>query len=258
MKPQRIPHSHSCSAAIRLPTRWSRWRPWSTPESGLKGSHLADDRPGHEATYNSSGGHRFEPRSDVRRKEHLRFAREIGQRLDAGLAAGESTLDWLAITRPNPLKETTMYKRILVPIDGSDPGRRGLKEAIALATEQKATLCLLHVTSDFPILLEIVNTIDFEKYRKGLQQYGRELLEDAKTLALDAGLEVETQLRDLKGGRVAAAIVDEAKKAACDLIVIGTHGRRGLSRALLGSDAESVLRESPVPVLLVRAPVEES
>ena len=125
-------------------------------------------------------------------------------------------------------------------------------------TEQKATLCLLHVTSDFPILLEIVNTIDFEKYRKGLQRYGPELLEDAKTLALDAGLEVETQLRDLKGGRVAAAIVDEAKKAACDLIVIGTHGRRGLSRALLGSDAESVLRESPVPVLLVRAPGEVS
>ena len=127
-----------------------------------------------------------------------------------------------------------MYKRILLPIDGSDLGRRGLKEAIALAIEQKATLCLLHVTSDFPILLEIVNTIDFENYRKGLQGYGGELLEDAKTLASDAGLEVETQLRDLKGGRVAAAIVDEAKKAACDLIVIGTHGRRGLSRALLG------------------------
>ena len=147
-----------------------------------------------------------------------------------------------------------MYKRILVPIDGSDTGHRGLKEAIALATEQKATLCLLHVTSDFPVMLEMANVVDFEKMREGLHQYGRHLLEDAKTLAGSLGIEVETQLRDLKGGRVADAILQEVKNTGCDLIVIGTHGRRGFSRALLGSDAESVLRESPVPVLLVRAP----
>ena len=65
---------------------------------------------------------------------------------------------------------------------------------------------------------------------------------------------METLLHELKGGRVADAILQEAKSAGCDLIVIGTHGRRGFRRALLGSDAESVLRESPVPVLLVRAP----
>jgi nucleotide-binding universal stress UspA family protein len=53
---------------------------------------------------------------------------------------------------------------------------------------------------------------------------------------------------------VADAIVEEAKTANCDLIVIGTHGRRGIDRVLLGSDAETVLRQSPVPVLLVRAP----
>ena len=58
----------------------------------------------------------------------------------------------------------------------------------------------------------------------------------------------------MKGGRVADTILREIKNTGCDLVVIGTHGRRGLRRALLGSDAESVLRESPVPVLLVRAP----
>ena len=147
-----------------------------------------------------------------------------------------------------------MYKRILVPIDGSDTARRGLKEAIALATQLKAALRLLHVTSDFPVMLEMSNTLNFDKYREGLHQYGREQLDNARTLAQGLGLEVETQLRDLKGGRVADAIVDEATSAGCDLIVIGTHGRRGLNRALLGSDAESVLRASPVPVLLVRAP----
>ena len=147
-----------------------------------------------------------------------------------------------------------MYKRILVPIDGSDTGRRGLKEAITLATEQKATLCLLHVTNDFPFMSEMPRAFDFEEYREELQQYGRNLLEDGKKLAASLGLEVETLLRELKGGRVADAILQEAKSSGCDLIVIGTHGRRGFSRALLGSDAESVLRDSPVPVLLVRAP----
>ena len=147
-----------------------------------------------------------------------------------------------------------MYKRILVPIDGSDTARHGLKEAIALATEQKATLCLLHVTNDFPFMSEMPMAFDFEKYREEMQQHGRNLLEDGKKLAVSLGLEVETLLHDLKGGRVADAILQEVKSAGCDLIVIGTHGRRGFRRALLGSDAESVLRESLVPVLLVRAP----
>jgi nucleotide-binding universal stress UspA family protein len=60
-------------------------------------------------------------------------------------------------------------------------------------------------------------------------------------------------LHDVGGGRVADAIVEEARRSRCDLIVIGTHGRRGVSRAMLGSDAENVVRSSPVPVLLVRA-----
>ena len=151
-----------------------------------------------------------------------------------------------------------MYKRILVPIDGSDTGRRGLQEAIALAVEQKATLCLVHVTSDFPIMAETAGAVDFEKYSIELHQYGQGLLDNATALARSAGLEVEARLRDLKGGRVADAILQEAKSTACDLIVIGTHGRRGFRRALLGSDAENVLRESPVPVLLVRASGEAS
>ena len=65
---------------------------------------------------------------------------------------------------------------------------------------------------------------------------------------------MSSELRDPRGSRVADAILGEARDAHCDLIVIGTHGRRGIDRALMGSDAERVLRESPVPVLLVRAP----
>jgi nucleotide-binding universal stress UspA family protein len=146
-----------------------------------------------------------------------------------------------------------MYKRILVPIDGTDTARTGLKEAIALASQQKATIRLLHVVNDFPILMEMSSAINFEQYHEGLHQYGRKVLEDARALVNSAGLEVETQLQMLKGGRVSDVILKDARSADCDLIVIGTHGRRGFQRALLGSDAEAVLRASPVPVLLIRA-----
>jgi K+-sensing histidine kinase KdpD len=61
-------------------------------------------------------------------------------------------------------------------------------------------------------------------------------------------------LAESRGGTIADAILSQARKAKADLIVIGTHGRRGLSRVLMGSDAEAVVRESRVPVLLVRSP----
>lgn len=70
------------------------------PESRLKASELGDDRPGHEANDITPGGNRYEPRTDVRRKEHQRFAHEISQRLDAGLAAGE--FDTLVVYASSP------------------------------------------------------------------------------------------------------------------------------------------------------------
>jgi len=145
-----------------------------------------------------------------------------------------------------------MYKRILVPIDGSDTAARGLAEAITLARDLKATLRLLNLTSDFVLMVEMSNVIDYEKFREGLNQVGRRLLAQASELAKAQGVTAETSLHDLRGGRVADAIVEEARQSRCDLIVIGTHGRRGASRAMLGSDAENVVRSSPVPVLLVR------
>ena len=146
-----------------------------------------------------------------------------------------------------------MYKKILVPLDGSETSKRGLEAAIAMAVAFKATLRLVHVTSDFPVMLEMAGTMDFEKFGDGLHQFGKHLLETTKAQVSEAGIEVTTQLRDIKSGRVADSIVDEAKAAGCDLIVIGTHGRRGFQHAILGSDAERVIRESTVPVLVVRA-----
>ena len=62
-----------------------------------------------------------------------------------------------------------------------------------------------------------------------------------------------SSVREVVGERVSDVIVDEAAKAGCELIVMGTHGRRGVSRVALGSDAENVLRSSSIPVLLVRS-----
>jgi len=151
-----------------------------------------------------------------------------------------------------------MYKRILVPLDGSETARYGLREAIALAKEQKATLRLVHVISEFPTMVEMADVANVDKVRKSLYEYAEAMLREAKALADSLGVETETGLCELGGGRVADAIVKEARDAGCDLIVIGTHGRRGISRALLGSDAERVLRQSPVPVLLVREPKKEA
>jgi nucleotide-binding universal stress UspA family protein len=69
------------------------------------------------------------------------------------------------------------------------------------------------------------------------------------------GVAVETVLLGARGNRVADLIVKQAKKWHADLIVLGTHGRRGVARVLMGSDAEIVVRETPVPVLLVRSPL---
>jgi nucleotide-binding universal stress UspA family protein len=151
-----------------------------------------------------------------------------------------------------------MYKRILVPLDGSDTARFGLREAITLAKEQKATLRLLHIISEFPIKVEKAAVRDYNEVVHGsLQQWAEEMLRQAKALATSRDVQTETAMRELKGRRVADAIVAEARDAGCDLIVIGTHGRRGVSRLLLGSDAERVLRLSTVPVLLVREPANQ-
>ena len=79
------------------------------------------------------------------------------------------------------------------------------------------------------------------------------MLQEASTQVRAAALEVETELVENYAGRVSDLIIDKAREWGAQLIVLGTHGRRGVGRMLLGSDAEQILRQSPVPVLLVRA-----
>lgn len=146
-----------------------------------------------------------------------------------------------------------MYPRILVPLDGSPTAQRGLREAIALARVHRSRLVLLHVLDDYPMLVESAFAAEaFEHLRISMRQQGERLLVDALAAATQAGVTAETRLREISVYRVAPAIVHECAEAGCDLIVMGTHGRRGFNRLLLGSDAETVLKTSRVPVLLVR------
>jgi nucleotide-binding universal stress UspA family protein len=151
-----------------------------------------------------------------------------------------------------------MFRRILVPIDGSAPAKRGLEEAIALAQDQSARLCLLHIL-DSSLATRSFDGTTFmpagyiDDFMAGVTAAGKRLLAQGEALARKRRVNVESLLREAAGRRVADVIVAEAKKWRADVIVLGTHGREGLSRVVLGSDAELVVRESPVPVLLVRA-----
>ena len=147
-----------------------------------------------------------------------------------------------------------MYPRILVPLDGSDTAAQGLQEAIALARQLKSRLQLLHVVDDYPLMVEMAAVVNFETLRQSMRQYGQDLLDKAKRLAADQDVEAYTQLCEITHGRVAEAILEQSNALGCKLVVMGTHGRRGLSRTVMGSDAEQVVRGSNVPVLLVRRP----
>lgn len=147
-----------------------------------------------------------------------------------------------------------MYSRILVPIDGSPTSQRGLTEALALAKRLDAAVVLLHVVDAYPMMIEMATSTTWDRISEGLRQMGRTTLEAAHAAATKQGVPCESVLEDVAAARVADVIVEQAKSRRCELIVMGTHGRRGAGRALLGSDAELVLRLSPVPVLLVRAP----
>jgi nucleotide-binding universal stress UspA family protein len=147
-----------------------------------------------------------------------------------------------------------MYKRILVPIDGSTASQRGFDEALALAKRLDASMVLLHVIEYYPVMMEMATASTWDLVTTEMRQHGQRVLEHAHETAQAAGVASETRLEDAAAARVCDLIVQQAGERKCDLIVMGTHGRRGIAHALIGSDAEQVLRMSPVPVLLVRTP----
>jgi nucleotide-binding universal stress UspA family protein len=156
------------------------------------------------------------------------------------------------VAAPGQAKERIMYQRVLVPVDGSSTAERGLREAIGLASGQNTRLLFLHIVDDYTMLIEMSSAAGYDEMIRGLRQYGLDVLAKAKQAAEAASVHCETLLREVTGKRIADVIVDQSRQHACDLIVMGTHGRRGITRLTLGSAAEGVARTSTVPVLLVR------
>ena len=143
------------------------------------------------------------------------------------------------------------YQRILCAIDGSGASSKGLREAVRLAQAEGAELCVLHVVTPVFPYTPPVGAPPVNLYPT-LMENGRQLLDDAVAQAAAHGVQARPLLRDTSAKTPAESIVAEAVTQHADLIVLGTHGRRGLERLALGSDAELVVRSAPVPVLLVR------
>ena len=145
-----------------------------------------------------------------------------------------------------------MYQRVLVPIDGSPTSKRGLQEATTLAKLMHATLRLIHVVDELPYALSAGAMVAWSgDMYTWLRESGEAILKEAKAEVEKASIPVDTVLVDTLKGRVCDLVADEASRWKADLVVIGTHGRRGPGRLVMGSDAEQILRLAPVPVLLV-------
>jgi nucleotide-binding universal stress UspA family protein len=145
-----------------------------------------------------------------------------------------------------------MYGKILVPVDGSETSTRGLNEAIKIAKAQGSQLRLVHIVNEFILDYTYSPGLYAANLIESLVKAGRALLDSAETAAKREGVKAESVMLESIGGAAGDLILAQAKTWHPDLIVMGTHGRRGLARLALGSDAEHVVRAATVPVLLVR------
>ncbi|MDM0117171.1 universal stress protein [Variovorax sp. J22R133] len=146
-----------------------------------------------------------------------------------------------------------MYQRILVPLDGSETSLEGLDEAVRLALMSGSKLRLVHVINHFKSTPRLGSHASYAGLVPGMKEAGEELLRQGRERAELGGVKAESILLTSLIKSLAELIAQEAMAWNADLIVIGTHGRRGIERLLWGSDAEQVRRMAPVSVLLVKA-----
>ncbi|MGZ8258036.1 MAG: universal stress protein [Methylotenera sp.] len=145
-----------------------------------------------------------------------------------------------------------MYKQILCPVDGSPTSNCGMIEAIHLAKDQKAKLRFLHVIDAYFPILDVTGDLNVVYIAEILRNNGKKVLKKAEDAAHKAGVTADSKMVEAIGGNVSKFVLGQIEEWPADLIVMGTHGLRGVERLVMGSDAETVVRTSPVPVLLVR------
>jgi nucleotide-binding universal stress UspA family protein/nitroreductase len=145
-----------------------------------------------------------------------------------------------------------MFKNILVPFDGSPVAECALRLGVGLAARDHAKLTLLFVLNEYVAMseMQMASPALYRSHLEGLRRHGDEVLDQARIIAAGSGVEARVILREAAVRRAADAICEEATQGY-DVVIMGTHGRRGLGRLVLGSDAESVCRTCTIPVLLV-------
>ncbi|MFY8149386.1 MAG: universal stress protein [Prochlorococcaceae cyanobacterium] len=146
------------------------------------------------------------------------------------------------------------FTHLLVPTDGSEASARAVQQATDLAQRLGCRLTLLHVRENVPLSLvgmgEMVEPTTIEALLQAARELSEGILAEARTLVQAAGVQVDTESVNDDGVHV--AILEAAHRHGCDLIVMGSHGRRGLVNLLLGSETQRVLVQSSCPVLVVR------
>jgi nucleotide-binding universal stress UspA family protein len=149
-----------------------------------------------------------------------------------------------------------MFKKMLVPTDGSDLSSKTVEKAIVFAGETGAAIVFLYAMHEPPIpLSDLSDTAHYEpektkKYAEAVQEYASKILNKAVELAKQSG--IDAACMSVTDDSPYAAIVRVAEEQACDLIFMASHGRRGLSGLLLGSETHKVLTHSKIPVLIYR------
>ena len=146
------------------------------------------------------------------------------------------------------LSRPVTLERILVPVDFSDCSLDALEYAVVVAQQAKASLMLLHVLE--PVSYGLDFTLGHVRTREQVRESWTKRLEELASSHQHSHVPVESQLR---GGSPSDSILDSAQTLPCDLIVMGTHGRRGISHTISGSVAEAVLRKARCPVIAVRS-----
>jgi nucleotide-binding universal stress UspA family protein len=149
-----------------------------------------------------------------------------------------------------------MYANILLSTDGSDVARKGLEQGIALAKALNAKVTVLTVTEPFPVdygsgqaVGWIASQEEFDRFDAACKERADKVLDEARATAEQIG--ISAKLLHIPNAHPATAIIETAKSGGCDLIVMGSHGRRGLRKLLLGSQTSEVLVGGSVPVLVV-------
>ena len=147
-----------------------------------------------------------------------------------------------------------MHRHILIPTDGSALSQAAVEYGMALARSVGAKVTVLTVSTPFhTFAVEPAMVTDTpEQYAKQVAALATKYLDAAKEVALAAGVSCETI--HLEHDHPYLAIIDTAAKKSCDLIVMASHGRRGISAVVLGSETTKVLTHSSIPVLVVRPP----